>query len=74
MPIAATVTGVTGPAQAMTAQAYTGIGSMLLETVGKEVLTLYPLDSRPPITVSIAAATTVTVVISAGDTYTVTVS
>lgn len=68
-----TVTGVIGPAVAMTAAAFTSVSSFQVDCSGKETLTLTFADGRAPMIVSIAAATTMTVTIS-GSTYTVTIS
>lgn len=64
-----TVTGVVGPALAVTAQVFTGVKSFLIDTQ-KEILTVVT-DRISDI--SIAAATTITVTVSGSD-YTVTIS
>lgn len=66
-----TVTGVAGPAIAVTAQVFTNITSLLIDMVGNVITMQQGSVTIPPI--SINAATTVTVTKSAA-TWTVTIS
>lgn len=73
MPATVTVTGVIGPAKTLTATVFTGVATFAFNTVGGEILTLTFSNGRPPVDISIAAATTITVTVSGSD-YTVSVS
>lgn len=73
MPATVTVTGVIGPAITVAATVFTGVATFGIESVGKEILTLTFSDGRPPVQISIAAATTITVTVS-GSAYTVSIS
>lgn len=72
-----TVTGVTGPAIAVTAQVFTNVATwgVINSTAAgtQELLQLTFTDGRGPLYISIAAATTMTVTIS-GANYTVSIS
>lgn len=67
----ATVTGVTGPGKAVTAQAYTSLTRFEVDTDNRMVVLTYSNGKRQE--VSIAAATTFTVTMS-GNFFTVTIS
>lgn len=66
-----TVTGTAGPAQALTAQVFTGVLSFTVDTVNN-MLTLYQSGVVVP-PISVNAATTVTATKS-GTTWTLTIS
>ena len=74
MPGTATITGVVGPAQAVTAQVFNNLTFFSIVTAD-EILTLnYDNGFGPQIAqISIGAATTITCTVS-GSTYTLTVS
>lgn len=71
MPATATLTGVVGPAQALTAAVFNNIADVNFNCIANTV-TLFPIDGQP-IIVAITAATTITATKS-GSLYTFTVS
>lgn len=73
MPATVTVTGKIGPAVTMTAAVFTGVASFGINCFNAEVLSLTFSDGRPPVDISIAAATTLTLTVS-GDNYALTIS
>lgn len=74
MPINATVTGVAGPAQTVTAAVFTGLVSFTIDTInGGEVFYGMKADGTTLPAISIAAATTLTLTVS-GNTYTLAIS
>lgn len=73
MSTTATVTGVAGPGQAVTAQVFLNVANFKFYTNGSEILELEFSDGRATLQISIAAATTITCTVS-GSNYVLTVS
>lgn len=74
MPGTATVTGVIGPAQAVTASVFSNLKFFSITTASEILEMVYDNgDGEKTIQVSIGAATTITCTVS-GSTYTLTIS
>jgi len=74
MALTATVTGVVGPAQALTAAVFTNVQRFELDCTEAEILTLFFNDGRQPQIIAVSAATTYTLTVTAPNTFALTVS
>ena len=73
MPATVTVTGVVGPALALTASVFSNVATFTVNCYNAEVLTLTFSDGRGPVDIAIDSATTITCTVS-GQNYTLTIS